>query len=383
VSAALELASWRALQAAESEPLVAALAAAPVTPALLARLRRRFPAELVLAAAALARARDKLAGRIDDAGRLVADPEGAEQASSTRAARHKAARFARAGIARVVDLCAGIGGDAIELARVTRVLAVDVQPARAWMAARNAGCRAIAADVRALALDPAVAFHLDPQRRDAATGRRAWRFEDYEPGPAYVRELVARCPTGAIKLGPGVALDALPAGEIELLSERGHLTQAVLWTGDLAHGGSRRATLLDVGLSIHGASEAAPIGPAGSHLLAPDPAVERAGLLGVLARELDASAIHAELGLLTRDSPVASPWVKCFEVQAALAWRVERIARWLADHDGGPVELRPRGVELDFARTTRALSGTGSTRHVVFVQRLGREVRAWITREVG
>ena len=52
------------------------------------------------------------------------EPIGLEQATAEPVARHKARRFAGE---LVVDLCCGIGGDALALAEHSRVLAVDAE----------------------------------------------------------------------------------------------------------------------------------------------------------------------------------------------------------------------------------------------------------------
>ena len=78
-------------------------------------------------------ARARATSKFEDPQRLIADIEGVEQASGTAIARHKASRFTDLG--QVADLCCGIGGDAIELARVTKVTGFDIDPTRVWMTA--------------------------------------------------------------------------------------------------------------------------------------------------------------------------------------------------------------------------------------------------------
>jgi hypothetical protein len=177
---------------------------------------------------------------------IVADVQGMEMATASAAGAHKARRFAEAGHP-VTDLCCGIGGDAMALVDAgVSVVGVDSSEVRAWMCAQNAGCGTVVAD--AGEVDVGGAYHLDPARR-SADGTRRWRLEDLEPGPALIERLAGR--DGAVKLGPGVDLDLLPPGEVEMISERGTLTQAVLWTGSLARA-ARRATVLPAGMSIGG-----------------------------------------------------------------------------------------------------------------------------------
>jgi hypothetical protein len=101
-------------------------------------LRKKWDKELVHAALALVKARGKAAVKFGAAAtRLVADPEGVEMATSHAAAAWKARRFAAAGgrTRAVLDLCCGIGGDAMALhAAGLDVTCVDSDPVRAWMA---------------------------------------------------------------------------------------------------------------------------------------------------------------------------------------------------------------------------------------------------------
>lgn len=369
-------------------------------PAAVARLRKLAeartpdaadPAELVRAAIEITRARHKAAAKFDQPHRLIADPPGIEQATSADVAIYKARRFAEAGIETVADLCCGIGGDAIGLAAsgLTPLL-IDRAPAKAWMARYNvevmAGrrCPAAAADVTELDLH-GIAFHLDPARR--STKGRALRFADYEPGPALVETLVQRGLDGAIKLSPAIDLTALPPGEVEIINRGGTLVQAVLWTGRLARH-ERSATRLDSSNdTVHtlgGPPDAPGSIPVTEHIaryvMAIDPAVERAGLVGLLCDRLGASAVHPALGLLSADDPIDSPWLTPFELIERMPWRSKRVKAWLKAHDGGIVEVKTRGKAVDPDRAQKQLRGSGATRYTVFVLRFGKRAEAWITR---
>lgn len=375
---------WQRLLEPEAARLLVEVSAHPdIRPKTIARLRREYPAELVAAAIELSAARRKASAKFPARGNLVADVTGVEQASSACAAAHKARRFAEARADRVIDLCCGIGGDAMALARGAEVVAVDRDPLRVWMTRENTDCRAVAADVSGLALKGRY-FHLDPSRREnigGRTNRRRYRYADYQPGPAYVDELMRRCPHGAVKLGPGVAFDALPAGEIEVIGEHGRLVQAVLWTGRLARA-ERSATRLPEGVTISGSPRPPEVSEYGRYLFAVDAAVERAGLTGLLAEQLGVASIHPELGLLTADEPIDSPWLVAFEVIQRMPWHQRKVREWLAAHDGGVVEVKTRGGAVDANAVQRQLRGDGSTPFTVFVLRMGRQVVTFVTRRV-
>lgn len=336
------------------------------------RLRRDHDAVLVGLALDLAAARRKAAVKWPTRA-IIADPEGVEMATSALAGAHKARRLGEHGDA-ITDLCCGIGGDAMALVDAgLTVHAVDWSGVRAWMCAQNAGCETSARDVAEVRIDGL--FHLDPARRSG--GRRTWRYDELQPGPEVIARLARG--SGAIKLGPGVDLDELPDGEIEMISEHGTLTQAVLWTGDLARH-ARTATVLPAGTSIHGAPGDAAIKSPGRFVHTVDPSVERAQLMGELAGRLGCASVHPRLGLLTSDAPIESPFVSSFELLERMGWHERRVAAWLRDHDGGIVEVKTRGKAVDPDQVQRRLRGRGSTAYTVFVLRFDRRVEALIAR---
>lgn len=379
---------WPSLIDLGYRDLVAAAEACddPASTSNITRLRRRWPAPLVRGAVDLALARRKAIAKFEHPERLVADPVGVEQATSSDVAVHKARRFAALGMDRVFDLCCGIGGDAMALAGVAGITVVDIDPARTWMARHNvaqyAGCHpvGIAADVTTLNL-PASPFHIDPARR-TGSGRRMHRFGDARPGAEFVRALIQRAKDGAVKLSPGVDLETLPPGEVEIINRNGTLVQAVLWTGRLARDlDLRTATRLPGGMTLTGPPGLPiPSTEPGRYLLSIDPAVERAGLIGLLCGQQHLAAVHPALGLLTAEEPVASPWLTPFELIEALPWRDRKVRAWLRAHDAGEVVVKTRGGIIDPDIVARRLRGKGTQTFTVFVLRIEKKVVAWITR---
>jgi len=375
--------TWPAFLATR-RPLLDAAAACESfdDPATVTRLRKLGDAEAVRRAIDLTLARRKAGAKFDRADALIADAAAVEQATGAAVARHKSRRFAEAGVDAVVDLCCGVGGDAMALADAADVTLIDHDVERVWAARHNVEritgrhCPAAACDAADLRLADRV-FHFDPSRRSG--GRRLHRYDDYRPGPAFIDALLARCPTGAIKLGPGVDLDALPAGEVELISEAGSLVQAVLWTGRLARH-QRSATVLPAGRTLNGSPDAfPPIAPIGDHLLAVDPAVERAGLIAALCDHLGAACVHPALGLLTADRPIASPFVTTYRHLETLPWRPRKIKDWLADHDAGIVTIKTRDKVVDPDRLQADLRSEGATPYTLFILRHDRQVLCHIT----
>ena len=124
-------------------------AATAASPALVARLRRSHDSALVSAALELVAARRKARAKFERPDELWCDLAGVEQASDGRVAAWKAARMREVlgGGAEILDLCCGIGGDAMAMAAAgLAVTAIDLDPRRAWMTARNARCDATVAE---------------------------------------------------------------------------------------------------------------------------------------------------------------------------------------------------------------------------------------------
>lgn len=383
------------------------------TPAQIMTLRDRWPAELVRIALQLAEARRNAAMKFGWRARsLAADPVGVQMASSLVSARHKAQRFAESIAAKdapVLDCCCGIGSDTIALAeRLSYVRAIDAAPCRAWMAAHNAGCISEAQTIDAGWLREhrdAIAHsyvHIDPERRDAVRGVRKRGWHELTPSAEILAELLRIAPGGAVKLGPGIAHDEPPAGELEFISERGRLTQAILWTRQLAPHAEAdrftRATLLTAHpddalltcqhepLMIAGQPGAPPplAEQTGRFIFIIDPAPERAGLLAQLCDLVNMPMLHPSLGLLTADAlPDAATnphagWLTGFELHAAMPWNRKRVRAWLAAHDAGIVEVKTRDQVVNPDLEQRELRHTGSTLYTVFVLRFDRAIHCLI-----
>lgn len=389
------IALWRDLIDGDPALRLAAGQVDPADVAGVARLRKLAGADAVRAALQLATARRKAQAKFGPlAQHVVADAEAVEQASSLAVGEHKGRRFRGAGYDRVIDACCGMGGDAIGFAQAgLTVAAIDRDPLRAWMCQRNlraAGAigHAAAADVASLDVGALAdrALHLDPARRDERG--RIFRLADYQPGVPILRRLIEQAGAAAVKLSPAVDLQdleqSLPPGEVEFISEQGRLVQAVLWTGAAATA-SRSATVLEGGRRHHVAGDTdtpLPIGPMKKYLLAIDPAVERAGLMGQVAHEAGLAAVHRSLGLLTGDVVKPLPWGRWFELMDELPWRVGKVKQRLGELGGGVVEVKTRGKAVDTDAAQKQLRGEGDQVLTVFVLRWDERKVALITRRV-
>ncbi|MBL9120485.1 MAG: class I SAM-dependent methyltransferase [Phycisphaerae bacterium] len=401
------LASWQqvvempdllesATEAMRQEPKGAGVAA-------IARLRQRWSEECVRVALHLADARERARLKFSSPERLVCDRSAVEQASSECVAEWKAARFggagSRAGGLPIVDLCTGMGGDAMALARRGETLAIDRSALRAWMAGRNAGCATRVADVTTLTFPDAL-IHIDPARR-VETDRRRSLTPIHTPSLAECEAITRTARGAALKLGPGTDPALIPAdGGLEWISERRTLIQLVVWMGALREAvelgpAERLATRLPDGVTRRGVPVAVPIAHASDferYLFVPDPALERSRLLGGLARDLGLAEPAAGLGLVTGNVAIASPWLEAYEIIGRPAADERRIADALRGLGADDVRVRTRGGSVDADAWTKALRrrldrnerGSESPPSAgtldVFLLRLGNERRALIAK---
>jgi len=373
--------------------LAEALAAKAPGPAELARWRKAHDAESVAAALRLAESRRKAAAKFSRGDRMWLDPVGLEQSTAEAVAVHKARRF-DAGV--VVDLCSGIGGDAIALAERAVVLAVDrdrgMNRRVAWNAEaygrldRVLPCRATA---EAFPIPPGAWVHIDPDRRASRRGR-AVDPEGYAPGPDFLRELMRRAPGGAVKLGPAsdFARFAEAVGrevEVEIISLGGEAKEAALWFGAAASR-RRRATRLPEGLTWTHREGEAPwedyptVAPVGRWLYDPDPALSRSGLLDSFAREHGLGRLAADLPYLTGDERLDTPWLEAFEVLSVHPLDLKKLRR-LVDAEGlGPVQVKHRTTDLKPEALRPLLRHRGDAPAVLFLTGGSGPGRAFVTR---
>ena len=175
---------------------------------------------------------------------------GFEQATDERIAGYKAQRFPSAG--STVDLCCGIGGDAIALAqRCQRFSILDREHIATSFAIANIQrytdrkTQVIVSDVQSAPLDPFDFWHIDPDRRP--DDRRQSAPDRCEPPLSEFLSLDGLSQNGAIKLSPAAdASELLQRGaELEWIGHDRECQQQVVWLGNLArHPGKQTATWL-------------------------------------------------------------------------------------------------------------------------------------------
>ncbi|NGN67245.1 methyltransferase domain-containing protein [Streptomyces sp. A7024] len=346
--------------------------------ALATRLRRDHPAELVSAALGQARLRQRAAAKFGaDAARMYFTANGVEQATRTAVADRRAERFAALGVDRLADLCCGIGGDAIALARAgIRVLAVDRDPLTAAVARANAAelglddlIEVVCADVGDVDISDYDAVFVDPARRG---GRgRIFDPEAYSPPLSWAIEVAGRVSHAALKVAPGIPHEAIPeAAEAEWISDGGDVKEAVLWFG--TEPGARRATLLPGGASLAGAGlPDPPAGPVARYLYEPDGAVIRAHLVADVAEQVGGRLIDETIAYVTSDTLAETPYATAYEITDTLPFNVKKLKALLREREVGVLTVKKRGSAVEPEELRRKVKPSGPNAATVFMTRVG------------
>ncbi|MCX5278573.1 methyltransferase domain-containing protein [Streptomyces sp. NBC_00198] len=342
------------------------------------RLRREHPAELVSAALGQARLRQRAVVKFgsEDAGRMFFTPNGVEQSTRTSVAVHRAERLRALGVRSVADLCCGIGGDAIALARAgIRVLAVDRDPLTVAAARANADALGLAdlievreTDVTEVDTAGYDAVFVDPGRRG---GRgRIFDPESYSPPLSWAVGAAVKAPVAALKIAPGIPHEAVPAeAEAEWISDGGDVKEAVLWFG--TEPGLVRATLLPGPRELRGRGLPDPaVRAVGRYLYEPDGAVIRAHLVAEVAEDLDGGLVDETIAYVTADELRPTPYASAYEITDRLPFNVKKLKALLREREVGVLTVKKRGSAVEPEELRRKVKPQGPRSATVFLTRV-------------
>ncbi|MEU4652988.1 class I SAM-dependent methyltransferase [Streptomyces sp. NPDC023723] len=361
------------------------------------RLRRSHPADLVSAALGQARLRQRAAAKFgsEDAGRMFFTPNGVEQSTRASVAAYRARRFTELGVTSVADLCCGIGGDAIALARAgIRVLAVDRDPATAAAARANARVLGLGdlievreADVQEVATDGYDAVFVDPARRGGrsggaargasvrgggrATGGRIFDPEAYSPPLSWaVAAAGTAVRAAALKVAPGIPHEAVPAdAEAEFISDGGDVKEAVLWFG--TEPGAVRATLLPGPRTLRSRQLPDPdVRVPGRYLYEPDGAVVRAHLVAEVADQVGGGLLDATIAYVTADELRPTPYATAYEITDVLPFNVKKLKALLRERGVGVLTVKKRGSAVEPEELRRKVKPQGPNTATVLLTRV-------------
>ncbi len=363
------------------------------------RLRREHPADLVSAALAQDRLRRRARAKFgaDDAGRMFFTPNGVEQSTRASVAAHRARRLREMGVTSVADLCCGIGGDALALARAgIRVVAVDRDPVTAAVARANAEILGLGdlvdvreADVTEVDTGGCDAVFVDPARRGGrstgprrsgaqggrgggrGSGGRIFDPEAYSPPLSWAIDAArAARRVAALKVAPGIPHEVVPEdAEAEWISDGGDVKEAVLWFGTAP--GRVRATLLPGPRTLLGRGlPDPPVRTPGRYLYEPDGAVVRAHLVAEVAEAVGGGLIDPTIAYVTADAPLPTPYATAYEITDQLPFHVKRLKALLREREVGTLTVKKRGSAVEPEELRRLVKPRGPRSATVFLTRV-------------
>lgn len=319
------------------------------------------------------------------AARMYFTPDGLEQATRLRVARHRAARLVAAGEQTLIDLGCGVGGDLVAAAEAGLTVAgVDLDEervaiARANLAALGLGGAVTRADATTLDLTPFDVAFADPARRGPRG--RSFRAADWTPPWTFVERLLRR--DSCVKVAPGIPHDLVPDDvEAEWVSDGGEVKEAALWSGRLAVV-RRRATVIghDGLATLTDEDEStATVEPMDRFLYEPDGAVIRAGLVGAVAAGVRGALIDPKIAYITSASPYTTPFARGYEVIEELPYRDKQLRAALRERRIGRLTIKKRGVGVVPEVLRKRLALSGSEEATIVLTRARGEGRCWSIR---
>lgn len=389
----MDAATARLLVSPEGRALVDSLppydASASMTLGSQLRSRGARP-DLVAAALTQSRLRADARAKFGDfAAGMFFTQDGLEQATRLTVAAEHARRFKEARVARVVDLTAGIGADALAFAGLgLDVTAFELDEATALLADHNLRhwehARVVHADsmvtVPHIDSDPgSTGIFADPARRTARGRRHDPR--DYAPPLDEVLGLRAQFPALGVKVGPAIDHADIPdETEAQWVSVDGSVVEAALWCGPLADLVGHSALVMGPGGAhrLSGSTEHADAGPLSEYVYEPDGAVIRAGLVGEVAAQLNGHLVDASIAYVTATAPVETPFARGYRVLEVLPFKVKQLAAALRARNVGAADIKKRGVDITPEQLRPQLKLRGTERATVIVTRVAGQRTALI-----
>jgi hypothetical protein len=347
-------------------------------------LNRKYPRELARAALEIAILRSKAGAKFPFGDKMYFTRPALEQATPYAVSDYRSQRYRP--FDYLSDLACSVGGDTLSLAAIRPTIGIDLDLLRLAMAQANMRALNLANPVEflqgdlksPLPLSPIpsnLALFFDPARRTA--GRRIYSVQDYIPPLSILQDWLPRFPALGVKISPGVKVAEFLDydSEIEFISLRGELKEAVLWFGPLKTT-IRRATVLPgphtlastTSWSVQPASrEKIPLREPQAYLYEPDPAVIRAGLVQNLGLQLDAAQLDPDIAYLTAETQMPTPFARAWAVEDWFPFQLKRLRAYLRERNVGRVTVKKRGSPIQPEDLIRSLRLQGDEERLVFL----------------
>lgn len=323
----------------------------------------------------VAQARRKARSRYLNAEHMVFTRNSLEQFSDPHVAKWRADSLVQRFTAdtnempdRLVDLTAGVGGDALFLGEHDAPLTcVEIDPARAVFLRHNLDVRGIAAtivvgDALTFPTRPNDAVFSDPARR--VDGRRVKALAAYRPPVPLLVKRHSGARICAVAIAPGIdASDpALPPNNaVSYIDVAGQLTEAVLWVGQsqASTSATREAVLLPENVTrvcSDTAPDCAVDKQIGGWLITMRPAAIRARVHDDIARTINARRVAHHRALFhTPTKPDDSPWYDARPIMSVGSAAPKQLRAMLRELPAKPIELVLHGLQADVTRLWQQL----------------------------
>ncbi len=308
-----------------------------------------------------------------------------EQATDERLAAFKAARFGDA--KTVVDICCGLAGDLIALAKHANraeCFGIDASGVAVHLARANCPQATIIQQLAEEHTLPADAWvHIDPDRR--VEGRRTTTLEFFSPDAEYLSKLIQQQKNVAIKLAPVTRLPPdWSCHQRQWLGSRQECKQQMVWCGatsadnDRPNQGAetlRTATAIDnVGSVIFDWHETEPgrcevAADIGDYLYEPHATVIAGRMIDSLANRYGLTRLAADVQYLT-GAEVDFPALTRFRVLERCRVDDKEVRERLRFYDAGHLEIKKRGVEHQLIDRFAKLKLSGDQSLVLVLTRL-------------
>ncbi|MEL6107229.1 MAG: class I SAM-dependent methyltransferase [Planctomycetota bacterium] len=301
---------------------------------------------------------------------------------------------------RVYDLCCGIGGDALALARRGEVIGVDRDLGLIAMARENvrmnsphaSRCGFICADVTVFDASADALFHIDPDRRQGNS--RQTRPEDYSPSWEFVEQAIDQSAGVAVKLAP-VAEVADRKGQLRVwISLAGSVREQTLLTGAVdrraretlsidpaSHrgaivlGNDAEVTMFSANVEENCEQSQTP----SEYLIDPDAAIRAAGLTTSFANRFGLASIGNPSGFLTGNEAVPMG----LGISERVLWHGScddrKLRKVLRGLNVFPTRVKTRGVAHDANQLQLRYRDCGETPVSLWIGRTSKRFYAAVT----
>lgn len=340
---------------------------------------------------------------------------GLEQASGTGVARYKAASYFRPENSGgdVIDLCSGVGGDLMEMARHGRVVSVDqdsrlieLQKLTANALGLNSQIRFVNRAMDVMKVRSGTKWHLDPDRRMGE--KKSVQPLCFSPTLAEIDALINQAPDGVIKLAPATVVPQHWNCRREWIGAQGECKQQLALFGRFAevepHSICLEAPLEENGreaskqqaslqhrvtvvknsgawATFHGSPEVRPqfrkeMPEPGEWLYEPQAAFFAAGLVPALAQTLGLQQVSSRCGYLVgAGMGESNDFASSFRIEAISSLDSRKLRKLLQSLDVGQLEIKKRGVPADWLSPLAKLRPSGSRSMTLLVFPFGKRTK--------